>query len=58
MTAGEFLEFMNDGGYSRPDLWLSLGWSIVREQAMDGAACTGSSGTEIGMTLPSADCDD
>jgi ergothioneine biosynthesis protein EgtB len=23
---------MNDDGYSRPDLWLSLGWATVREQ--------------------------
>ena len=29
---GEFLEFMNDGGYRRPELWLSLGWSTLREQ--------------------------
>jgi ergothioneine biosynthesis protein EgtB len=32
VTAGEFLDFMNDGGYRRPELWLSLGWSIVRDQ--------------------------
>ncbi len=32
VTTGEFLEFVNDSGYRRPDLWLSLGWSIVREQ--------------------------
>jgi ergothioneine biosynthesis protein EgtB len=32
VTAGEFLQFVNGGGYRRPDLWLSLGWSIAREQ--------------------------
>jgi ergothioneine biosynthesis protein EgtB len=32
VTNGEFLEFVNDGGYRRPDLWLSLGWSTVRDQ--------------------------
>ncbi|HET6324224.1 MAG TPA: ergothioneine biosynthesis protein EgtB [Planctomycetaceae bacterium] len=32
VTTGEFLEFVKDDGYRRPDLWLSLGWSIVREQ--------------------------
>jgi ergothioneine biosynthesis protein EgtB len=32
VTAGEFVEFMNDGGYRRPDLWLSLGWTTVSEQ--------------------------
>jgi ergothioneine biosynthesis protein EgtB len=33
VTAGEYLEFMQDGGYLRPELWLSLGWSMVREHA-------------------------
>lgn len=32
VTAGEFLEFINDGGYRRPELWLSLGWSTVQGQ--------------------------
>jgi ergothioneine biosynthesis protein EgtB len=32
VTAGEFLNFVNDGGYRHPGLWLSLGWSIVRDQ--------------------------
>jgi ergothioneine biosynthesis protein EgtB len=29
VTCGEYLEFMNDGGYSRPELWLSPGWATV-----------------------------
>lgn len=29
VTSDEFLEFMNDGGYRRPELWLSLGWAAV-----------------------------
>jgi ergothioneine biosynthesis protein EgtB len=29
---GEFLEFMNDGGYRRPELWLSDGWDTVNAQ--------------------------
>ncbi|HXY37450.1 MAG TPA: ergothioneine biosynthesis protein EgtB [Planctomycetaceae bacterium] len=32
VTNGEFLNFMKDGGYRRPELWLSLGWATVREQ--------------------------
>ena len=29
-TYGDFLAFMEDGGYARPELWLSLGWDWVR----------------------------
>lgn len=31
LTNGEFLEFMNDGGYTNPSYWLSEGWAIVSE---------------------------
>ena len=30
VTAGEYLAFIVDGGYSRPELWLSDGWSECR----------------------------
>ena len=32
VTCGEFLAFMDDGGYQRPELWLADGWAWVNEQ--------------------------
>lgn len=29
VTNSEYLQFMNDGGYRRPELWLSDGWDAV-----------------------------
>ncbi|MGB5809017.1 MAG: ergothioneine biosynthesis protein EgtB [Polyangiales bacterium] len=31
VTNREYLEFMADGGYERPELWLSAGWNQARE---------------------------
>jgi ergothioneine biosynthesis protein EgtB len=30
VTAGDYLHFVDDGGYRRPDLWLSDGWAAVQ----------------------------
>jgi ergothioneine biosynthesis protein EgtB len=32
VTNGEFAAFIEDGGYRRPELWLSLGWDAVRSE--------------------------
>ncbi len=29
VTYGDYLAFMHDGGYQRPELWLSMGWDWV-----------------------------
>ncbi|QDT06876.1 Iron(II)-dependent oxidoreductase EgtB [Rubripirellula lacrimiformis] len=31
VTCGEYLQFMNDGGYQQPQHWLSMGWSAVNQ---------------------------
>lgn len=32
VTNGEYRAFIADGGYRRPELWLSLGWDTVRSE--------------------------
>ncbi len=31
VTCGEYAEFIADGGYKKPELWLSAGWNAVKE---------------------------
>jgi ergothioneine biosynthesis protein EgtB len=33
VTAGEYLAFMADGGYERPEHWLADGWDLVQREA-------------------------
>ena len=33
VSYGDYLAFMQDGGYHRPELWLSMGWDWVRSGA-------------------------
>ncbi len=35
VTNAEYLEFINDGGYRRPELWLSDGWDTVCRQGWE-----------------------
>jgi len=35
VTCGEWLAFIDDGGYRRPELWLSEGWATVQAQGWD-----------------------
>ncbi|WP_340314406.1 ergothioneine biosynthesis protein EgtB [Rhizorhabdus argentea] len=32
VTAGDYLRFIDDGGYRRPELWLSDGWATVEAE--------------------------
>ena len=35
VTVGDWKQFMADGGYSRPELWLSDGWATVQAEGWD-----------------------
>ena len=35
ITCGEYLAFMEDGGYRRPEFWLSDGWGMVQAQGWE-----------------------
>jgi len=32
VTNGEYLEFIDNGGYRRPELWLSDGWDVLKSE--------------------------
>ena len=35
VTAGEYLTFIDDGGYQRPEFWLAEGWTTVQTYGWD-----------------------
>jgi ergothioneine biosynthesis protein EgtB len=38
VSCGDFAEFIADGGYSRPEIWLSDGWATVQQQGWTAPA--------------------
>ena len=59
VDCGDWLEFMADGGYQRPELWLSDGWATVQAERLGGAAVLGARPTRrrptpTGRSSPSA----
>ncbi len=35
VNCGEYIAFMEDGGYQRPEFWLSAGWDCVNQRSWD-----------------------
>jgi ergothioneine biosynthesis protein EgtB len=35
VTAGDYIAFLDDGGYRRPELWLSDGWATVQSEGWE-----------------------
>ena len=52
VTCGEWLAFIADGGYERPELWLSDGWATVQARAVGGAALLGAGRRRLGRCSP------
>jgi len=46
VTAGEWLEFIADGGYHSPSLWLSDGWHTVQEHGWEAPLYWRDEGTD------------
>lgn len=62
VTNRQYLEFVEDGAYSRPDLWLSEGWKAVRKEGWqaplywekDGSRWSEFTWTGMGLLDPGA----
>ena len=39
VTNGEYLAFIEDGGYAKPEFWLSEGWGVVQAQKWSAPLC-------------------
>jgi ergothioneine biosynthesis protein EgtB len=51
VTNGEYLRFMNDGGYERPELWLSDGWAARQARGWTAPLYWKQHGTWFAFTL-------
>ena len=51
VTNGEYMAFIEDNGYARPEFWLSLGWMTVNEQRWAGTALLDETRWQHGGTL-------
>ncbi len=51
VTNAEYLDFMEEGGYDRPELWLSDGWQAVRQRGWRAPLYWEESGGWQTMTL-------
>ena len=51
-SCGEYLAFIEDGGYRRPEFWLSAGWDCVSQRGWDGAALLGAGRRELARLHP------
>jgi ergothioneine biosynthesis protein EgtB len=51
VTNGEWLEFMADGGYARPELWLSDGFAVAQAEGWEAPGYWRKDGAWSSMTL-------
>lgn len=51
VSCGQFLQFMEDGGYSRPDLWLAEGWDLIQREGWQAPLYWHRSNTQQDWTI-------
>ena len=56
VSCGDWLAFIDDGGYHRPELWLSDGWAVVQTQQLGSTAVLGTRRRPAGRCSRSRAC--